>query len=142
MIYTRNPEHCKAYLRKCLFKYAVLFLLTAAFCFLCALFLQMNSRANGKTVPLLPVFSVSFAFLVVVFGLIALYAVRSLKKMYLTLEIDLTDEYIERRCAGFTVRIPFSELRAVLSFKTFADGESLKVCGKDWVAIGIPHDIA
>ena len=124
MIYTRNPEHCKSYLLKCLLKYVVVFLFIAAFCFF------------------LHVVFVAFAFLVVVYGLLVLFSVRSLKNMYLTLEIELTDEYIERRCAGFDVRIPFSELFAVVPLQTFADGESIKVCGKDLVAIGIPHDIA
>lgn len=139
MVYRRNPEKCGAFIRECVLKHLILLSGFLAFALLFTeLLLRMDGTRSHRAFAAIA--TAESAWVLIMAAVISFFIAHKSGKAYSSLEIELTDEYIERRACGFTVRIPLSEIKAVVPFRSFVDGASLKVCGADWTAIGIPAD--
>ena len=139
MVYKNDTDDCGLYLRRYLVRYgAILLSILAVEVALQFLIARERGVTGGVELAwlLLPVAVMGVALVFMLFT-----AMRRARRAYLTLEIELTDEYIEQRRQGFSVRIPLSDVCAVQPFTSFAGVASLRVCGKGFTALAVPSTL-
>lgn len=129
MIYKYDPLLKEKYCKRLILYYVLFFVGFMAFLAGFNVFI-FNLLGVGEAPELLHVYEIFAVFFLIIFGL----SYRMLVRYYDAAEVELTDEFIEYRLPSkkVSVKIPLSEISAILKFPNFIDKNRLRVSGKKW----------
>ena len=129
MIYKYDPQLKEKYCKRLILYYVLFFVGFMASLAGFNVFI-FNLLGVGEAPELLHVYEIFAVFFLIIFGL----SYRMLVRYYDAAEVELTDEFIEYRVASkkVSVKIPLSEISAILKFPNFIDKNRLRVSGKKW----------